>query len=196
MSRRLLLPLALGALVVGGVPALADANGSTEVKTVDRSCSAPADPKYSAPGPGDCRKADGSFDPGGTYRSQYNSNDVTCGSTNRQAGQSGLNVYAGGDPTTSGGSAGVCQEESTLPIQGRAGVSGSTATGARATVDGDKDNPTPNGNETAQGYVLVEKGPGASAPAYRCGNEYSQGGKADSDSPEAQDTSAECASGS
>jgi len=193
MSRRMLLPLAAAALLLGGVPALADANGSTETRTETRSCSAPADNHYSEPGPGDCRDADGNFDGSKSYEATHWTNDVRCGSTNSPtpANPTGIRAYAGGDPTTSGGNAGICSDGSgtaPAPVQGRAGASGSTAQGARLVVDGDKD----NGNATAQGYVVVEKAPGASAPTARCGDEYADGGRADSDSVQARDTQAEC----
>jgi hypothetical protein len=191
MSRRYLIPLAFGALLLGGVPALADSNGSTETTTETRSCSAPADSHYSAPGPNDCKNADGTSNPSGTYQATKWTNDVKCGSSNRLASQQGINVYAGGDPMGSGGNVGTCSDgngAAASPVQGRAGLSGSTAQGARLTVDGDKD----NGNETAQGYLVVEKSAGASAPSYRCGQAYNDGGKADTDTMEAGDTSEDC----
>jgi hypothetical protein len=193
MFRRALLAVAAGVLLLGAVPALADANGSSEQQTVTRDCSAPADNQYSAPGPGDCQ--------GGatTYEATYYSNDVRCGDTGAVTpGQLGTTVYAGGDPTADGGSLGVCSDGTgpePAPVQGRAGLSGSTTDGARLVVDGDRDNAAPNGNETAQGYVVVDKPAGAAAPTVRCGDEASQGGRADSDAPQGSDTQAECGSG-
>lgn len=192
MSRRYLLPLALGALLLGGVPALADGNGSTEVKDVERGCSEPADNRYSAPGPNDCRNADGTFNPNGTYTSQYNSNDVSCGTTNSPTGANptGVQAYGAGDPAAAQGGIGVCSDGSgaaPAPVQGRAGLSGSQADGYRVVVDGDKD----NGNETAQGYAVVE-GPTGGAPTVRCGKAHAEGGKADSDHTQDHDDQSQC----
>lgn len=187
MSRRILLPMALAALVLGGVPALADANGSSERRTVTRSCSAPADNHYSAPGPNDCA------DPSGTYQATHYTNDVRCGEKNSPtpANPTGIRAYAAGDQATQSGGVGVCSDGSgtaPAPVQGRAGASGSTASGLKVVVDGDKD----NGNATAQGYVIGEVRPAAAPPTVRCGDEYADGGRADSDAPQARDTQAEC----
>ena len=197
MSRRMLLPLAVGALLLGAVPALADANGSTEVRTVERSCAAGGDDQHSAPGAGDCRNADGSFNSGGTYQAQYYSNDVQCGSSSPvPANPTGVRVYAAGDQASQSGRAGFCSDGGSLPVaapvQGRAGVAGGTATGLKATVDGDKDNAAPNGNETARGWATAQAGPSPAAPVVTCGDEHSQGGRGDSDSPQARDSQAEC----
>lgn len=197
MSRRMLLPLALGALLLGAVPALADANGSTEVRTVDRKCSDGGDNQYSAPGPNDCRNADGSFSPGGTYKAQYYSNDVQCGSsTPVPANPTGIRVYAAGDQAGQSGRAGMCSDGGSLPVpapvQGRAGVTGSTGSGLKATIDGDKDNAAPNGNETSRGWATAEAKPAPAAPVVTCGDEHAQGGRADSDAPQARDNQAEC----
>lgn len=184
--RRTILPAVLGLLLVAAVPAVADGNGSTEQRQEERSCSAPADPHYSAPGPEDCQ--DGAT----TYTATYWSNDVTCGDKNAvtPANPTGVTVYGSGDPAAQRGSVGVCADGSGAapnPVQGRASFGGSPATGGTLVVDGDKD----NANETAQGWIAVTAGPGG-APTYRCGDEYAQGGKADSDTPEDRDTSAEC----
>jgi hypothetical protein len=186
MSRRLLLPVALGLLLLGGIPALADANGSTETTTETRSCSAPADDHYSAPTDTDCRNADGSFDADKTYQATRWTNDVRCGGTNSPtpANPTGLRAYA-----SQAGGIGICSDGA-LPVQGRAGASGG-ADGGTVTIDGDKDNAAPNGNETARGWATVGVKPGA-APVVTCGDEYSQGGRADSDSAQARDTQAEC----
>lgn len=195
MSRRYLLPVALGALLLGAVPALADANGSTETTTETRSCSDPADNRYSAPGPNDCKDANGNFDGSKTYQATKWTNDVKCGSKNQltpeQANATGIRLYGAGDPAAQSGAVGMCSDGSgSAPsvIQGRAGVSGSPATGPKVVVDGDKD----NANATSQGYVIVEAKPQPAAPTVRCGDEYDQGGRADSDSPQDRDTQAEC----
>ncbi len=192
MSRRLLLPVALGALLLGGVPALAaDANGSSETKTVERSCGADmTDNHYSQPGPGDCRDADGSYDARGTYQATHWTNDVECGDSGpTPANPTGIRVYGAADQASQSGRLGVCSDgsgDAPAPVQGRAGVDGGTAEGYRVVVDGDKDNP----NETSQGYVVVTGGAGA--PTVRCGDEYAHGGRADSDSPQDRDTQDEC----
>ena len=184
MSRRYLLPLALGVLRLGGVPALADANGSTEQKTVARSCSAPADNRYSAPQGNDC-KTNGQFDGSKSYQATYYSNDVQCGTKNSPtpANPTGVRAYG-----SQAGGAGVCSDGA-LPVQGRAGVSGGTS-GGKVTIDGDKDNAAPNGNETARGWATAEAGTGG--PKITCGDEHSQGGRADTDSPQGRDGQAEC----
>lgn len=191
MNRRTLLPVLLGLALLGVAPAYADKNGTTETTTESRSCSAAADNHYSAPKDTDCRNADGSFNSGGTYQSTKNTNDVRCGATNQQGPTvNGIRVYARGDANISG-QLSVCsdgQGAAAAPVQGRAGLSGSQSEGLRTVVDGDKD----NANETAQGYVVVQQPAGPGAPTYRCGDEYSQGGKADSDTPESRDTSGEC----
>lgn len=199
MFRKTLLPGALTVLLLGAVPALADANGSTEQRTETRSCGAAADNRYSAPGPNDCRNADGTFNSGGTYQATYYSNDVKCGGKNSPtpANPTGIRAYASGDQASQSGGTGLCSEGGSLPaavpIQGRAGVSGGTASGLKVTVDGDKDNATPNNNETARGWATVEAKPAAAPPVITCGDEHSQQGRADSDAPQAgRDSQAEC----
>lgn len=192
MSRRYLVPLALGALLLGGVPALADANGSTEVKSVERACDAPADNRYSAPKADDCRNADGSFNPNKKYTSQYHSNDVKCGDKNSPtpANPTGIRAYGRADQAGQNGGAGICSDGSGAApgvIQGRAGAEGGNGQGYKVFVDGDKD----NSNETAQGYAVVEGGT-AGPPAVRCGKAHSQGGRANTDSMQAHDNQSEC----
>lgn len=181
MIRTIALPVLVGTVLLGGVPALADQNGSTEQRTEKRSCTAKADPHYSKPTEKDCK--------GGskTYDATYYSNDVQCGDKNSltPANPTGVRVYGSGDPAAQNGSLGACSDGSgsaPAPIQGRASVGGSPATGPRVVVDGDKDNP----NETSQGYLIIE------GTSYRCGQSYSDGGKADSDTPEEQDSSEDC----
>jgi hypothetical protein len=197
MTRRMLLPLAAAALLLGGVPALADANGSTETTTETRSCSAPSDNQVSAPGPNDCKKADGSPNPGGTYQATRWTNDVKCGDRNSPtpANPSGIRLYASGDQAAQRGAISMCSDGSgaaPAPVQGRAGASAGTADGVKVLIDGDKENPAPNNNETAKGYAVVQAGPQPGAPTVTCGDEFSQGGRADSDSVQARDNQAEC----
>lgn len=182
MIRKIALPVLVGTLLLGGVPALADQNGSSEQRTETRSCSAKADPHYSAPKGNDCKGKNKK-----TYQATYYSNDVKCGDKNAltPANPTGVRVYGSGDPTKQSGSVDACSDGSgaaPAPVQGRASVGGSPATGPRVVVDGDKD----NGNETAQGYLMVE------GTSYRCGHLYSDGGKADSDTPEEKDSSEDC----
>jgi hypothetical protein len=181
MSRRILLPLALGALLLGAVPALADANGSTEQERVQRACNAPADNRFSAPGPGDCQNG------ATTYTATHYTNNVKCGGANSPtpANPSGLRLYA-----SQGGGVGTCSDGA-LPVQGRAGVTGGT-NGAKVTIDGDRDNAKPNGSESLTGWATVEAKPAAAPPTVTCGDEYSQGGRGDSDAPQARDNQAEC----
>lgn len=196
MSRRILLPVAVGVALLGAVPALADANGSTETTTVQRSCSAPADNHYSAPTSTDCRASDGSFDPGASYQATYWTNDVRCGGSNAltPANPTGVRVYGRADQATSSGGLGACSDGSgaaPAPVQGRAGVEGGTSQGYRVVVDGDKDNAAPAGDgNKAQGYVVVQGGAGA--PSVGCGDAYGDGGRADSDSQQARDDQAAC----
>jgi hypothetical protein len=190
MSRRYLIPLALGALLLGGVPALADANGSTEQRKVSRSCGADmSDNHYSTPQGNDC-KTNGAFDKSKTYTATHYTNDVRCGSGVAPANPTGVHLYA------SQGGVGTCSDGGDLPVdgpvQGRAGVTGSQSSGAKVTIDGDKDNAAPNNNETLRGYAVVEAKPQPAPPTVTCGDEYSQGGRADSDSRQARDNQGEC----
>lgn len=182
MTRKIALPVLVATLVLGIGPAVADQNGSSEQRTETRSCSAKADPHYSAPKGNDCKGKNKK-----TYQATYYSNDVKCGEKNAvtPAGPTGVRVYASGDPTKQNGNVGTCSDGSgaaPAPVQGRASAGGSPATGPRVVVDGDKD----NGNETSQGYLVVE------GTSYRCGHSYSDGGKADSDAPEDKDSSEDC----
>lgn len=186
MIRKVALPVLLGTVLLTAVPALADQNGSSEQRTETRSCSAKADPHYSPPKGNDCKGKNK------TYQSTHYSNDVKCGDKNAltPANPAGVRVYGSGEPTAQSGSLGACSDGSgsaPAPVQGRASVSGSPGTGPTVVVDGDKD----NGHPTAQGYLVANAKPGA-APTYRCGDEYAEGGKADSDTPEDRDNAAEC----
>lgn len=165
-------------LALGAVPALADTNGSTEQKTVTRSCGAPADPHYSPPKATDC-KTKGKFDKKKSYQATHYSNDVSCGSKNSVAGPTpvGLQVYASGDAATQSGAIGICSDGQ-LPLQGRVGAAGGTG-GGTVTVDGDKDNVDPAPAQ-AGGFLIASVG---TSPGVVCGKDYESGGKGDSDSP-------------
>ena len=180
MIRRIALPALLGIAVLGTVPALADGNGSTEQRTVTRSCGAAADPHYSAPKATDC-KTNKKFDKKKSYQSTYSSNDLKCGSKNSLTGATpaGLQVYGGGDPTGPSGSIGVCSDGS-LPLQGRATLGGAPSSGVTLTVDGDKDNNNPV-TDKGTGYAVVKAGPGGASVA--CGKTYAKGGNGDTDNP-------------
>lgn len=178
MKRTVVAAAVIGLAALGAAPALADANGSTEQKTVTRSCGAPADPHYSLPKAADC-KTKGKFDKKKTYQSTYYSNDVTCGSKNSLAGPTpvGLQVYGYGSAGTQSGGLGVCSDGS-LPLQGRVGASGGPG-GGQVVVDGDKDNVGPAPAQ-AGGYLIATVG---TSPSVVCGKDYDTGGKGDSDSP-------------
>lgn len=195
MSRRTaLLLLVLTTLVVASPSLAHDANGSGEDQQVQRSCGAAADPHYSPPTSTDCRDAEGNFDASKSYTSTYYSNDVRCGSTNQvtpsQANATGLRVYGGVNPTAQTAGAGVCSDGSgpASVLQGRITYTGGISSGSRIAVDGDKDNE----ESTTQGYIVITKASGASAPTYSCGDEHGAGGRADSDHPTSGDTSADC----
>ena len=182
MVRRIVLSVVAVLAVAGGGAAVADANGSTEQERVQRACSAPADNRYSAPGPGDCQNG------ATTYTATFYSNNVKCGSANSPtpANPAGIRLYA-----SQAGGVGTCSDGA-LPVQGRAGVTGGT-NGAKVTIDGDKDNAAPNGNESLRGWATAEVKPAAAPPTVTCGDEHSQGGRADSDAPQAgRDSQAEC----
>lgn len=182
MRRIVVLPVLAASIAFGVVPALADQNGSSEQRTETRSCSAKPDPHYSAPKGNDCKGKNKK-----TYQATFYSNDVKCGDKNAltPANPTGIRVYASGDPATQSGSVDACADGSGAapnPVQGRASVGGSPATGPRIVVDGDKD----NAPEQAQGYLMIE------GTTYRCGHSYADGGKADSDTPEDKDGSDDC----
>lgn len=102
----------------------------------------------------------------------------------RRPGQpTGTRVYA-----SQAGGVGTCSSGGVAPgIQGRADLTGNATDGATVTVDGDGETP----NATSQGWVKVDAKPGA-APTYRCGDEYGEKGRGDSDAPTDADTAAEC----
>lgn len=193
LSPRGIVPIAAALLLLGAVPALADANGSTEVQTVDRRCGDGGNNQYSGPGPNDCKGANGAFDPNKSYKSQYNSNDVKCGRTNAETpdNPAGVTVYRQGNVTEGSGGLGTCSDGGSLPaktpIQGRADVSGSSS-GGKVVVDGDKDNAV----APAQGYAVIEGKPQPAPPTVRCGDDHSAGGKADSDHMQGRDAQDKC----
>ena len=183
MNSRLVLPVLMGTLVVGGVPALADGNGSTEQQKERRSCTAAADPHYSKPAKNECRKKAGRYvapSKDGKYNATHYTNDVKCGSQNElsPANPSGLHVYGSGNPTTPSGGLGICSDGA-LPAQGRVGISGSPG-GFTVTADGDKDNNTPVASE-GTGWAVVSVGTGGAGVS--CGKSYDTGGHGDSDAP-------------
>lgn len=183
MNRRIVLPVLMGTLVVGAVPALADGNGSTEQQKVRRACTAPADPHYSKPAKNECRKKGGRYvapSADGKYNATHWTNDVTCGSRNEvsPANPSGLHVYGAGDPTTPRGGLSVCSDGA-LPVQGRVGLSGDP-NGLTVTADGDQGNNTPV-SDKATGWAVVSAGPGGVSAG--CGKAYAGGGHGDTDAP-------------
>jgi hypothetical protein len=176
----------MGTLVAAAVPALADANGSTEQQTVRRSCTAPADPHYSAPAADECQKDDtGAYvapSADGMYDATFDSNEVTCGDANREdpeANPSGIHVYGSGDATTQSGGLGLCSDGA-APVHGRIGVSGNKDDGATVTADGDNSNSTPV-TDKGTGYAVVKVGPGGASVV--CGPDWASGGNGSSDDP-------------
>jgi hypothetical protein len=183
MTSRFVLPVLMGTLIVGAVPALADSNGSTEQQKVRRSCTAAADAHYSKPAKNECRKKAGRYvapSKDGKYNATHYTNEVKCGSKNEQSpsNPSGLHVYGAGDPTTPSGGLGVCSDGA-VPVQGRLGISGSPS-GFAITADGDKDNNTPVTSD-GTGWAVVSVG--SSGPSVSCGKSYDTGGHGDTDAP-------------
>ena len=184
MTSRFVLPVLMGTLIIGAVPALADSNGSSEQQKVRRSCTAPADGHYSKPAKNECRKKGGRYvapSADGKYNATYYTNQVKCGSQNEvsPSNPSGLHVYGSGNPTTPNGGLGVCSDGS-VPAHGRIGISGSPS-GLTVTADGDKANNTPVTSD-GTGWAVVTVG--TSGPSVSCGKSYDAGGHGDTDAPD------------
>jgi hypothetical protein len=183
-SHRFVLPVLMGTLVLGAVPALADSNGSTEQQKVRRSCTAAKDPHYSKPAKNECRKKSGRYvapSADGKYSATHYTNDVKCGSKNEvsPSNPTGVHVYGAGDPTTPKGGLGLCSD-GPLPAQGRLGISGDSS-GFTVTADGDKDNNTPATSD-GTGWAIVSVGTGGASVS--CGKSYDTGGRGDTDAPD------------
>jgi len=183
-SRRLVLPVLMGTLVIGAVPALADSNGSTEQQKERRSCTAPADPHYSKPAKNECKKKAGRYvapSADGKYNATHFTNDVKCGSQNEQSpsNPTGLHLYGAGDPAKPAGGLSICSDGS-VPAHGRIGISGSPS-GFTITADGDKDNNTPVTSD-GTGWVVISGG--GSGASVSCGKAYDGGGHGDTDAPD------------
>ncbi|MDP9181472.1 MAG: hypothetical protein M3P04_01685 [Actinomycetota bacterium] len=173
----------MGTFIIGAVPALADGNGSTEQQKERRSCAAPADPHYSKPSKSECRKKAGRYvapSTDGKYSATHYTNNVKCGSKNEisPSNPSGVHVYGSGDPTTPSGGLGACSD-GPVPVQGRAGISGSPS-GLTVTADGDRDNNTPVTSD-GTGWAVVSVGSGGASIS--CGKSYDTGGHGDADVP-------------
>lgn len=166
----------LALLVLGGPVSAHDFTGSEEE---ERTLQCPKDgqsvPKnQEPPGAGEC---------GGTattYQGKVWTNDARCasGGTDAQAAK----VYTTNSGTSSGG-VGVCNDRSTLPIQGRAAVQGSQSDGVSAYIDGDKD----NSNATAQGFARLDAN--SSGAKMRCGDDN---GRKDATHPGPDDGQDDC----
>ena len=129
------------------------------------------------PGEGECDEASET-----TYQGLVWDNDVKCGDDGQDLQIAKL--YTTGDPAALKGGAGVCNDGSTVPIQGRVVLSGSQEQGGfTAYADGDKD----NSNEQAQGFARLDAGTGGAA--VRCG---AADGKKDATNPGSADTQDNC----
>lgn len=172
---------------VGSVPS--DESGSTEARTVQRSCGAGADSHY-VPSSGrdanQCYDSKGIFQPSRTYTATHFTNDVTCGSENRITGSGATDTWLAGTAGADGGYVQVCSDDFT-PAHGRVTVRGDADGSVQVVADGDKDNP----EETSQGWASGTVS--ADGPSYRCGKSYAEGGRGSSDAPTSQDTDEQCA---
>lgn len=177
MSRRWLglLGVVLALALVGGPVAAKDFTGGEEQrKTFPCPKKGEKVPdNQSPPGKKDCRTKKQK-----TYKGTFYSNDVKCGSdgVNAQAAK----VYTTGGPT--GGGVGVCNDQSTVPIQGRFVFQGSSS-GFTVYADGDKDNQ----NAQSQSWARLDLTP--SGAEMRCGAED---GRRDATNPGKNDTRDNC----
>lgn len=163
-------------LVLAGPASAHDFTGSEEEeRTLQCPKAGQSVPKnQEEPGAGECQGT------ATTYQGKVWTNDARCasGGTDAQAAK----VYTTNNGTSSGG-VGVCNDRSTLPIQGRAAVQGSQSEGFSAYVDGDKD----NSNTTAQGFARMDAN--SSGVKVRCGDDN---GRKDATHPAAEDGQEDC----
>ena len=171
--------LVLAAVMVAGPAAAGDFTGQEEdEQTLD--CPAPGEsvpPNQEPPGEGECDEETET-----TYQGLVWDNDVQCagGGTDAQAAK----LYTTGDPAAMAGGAGLCNDGTTAPIQGRVVIQGSQEQGGFTIyADGDKD----NSPEQAQGFLRIDAGTGGAT--VRCGGE---GGKMDASDPQPGDTQENC----
>ncbi len=181
------------ALAAGPVK-MADSAGSSEVKTVQRSCGAPRDTHYEPPegkGLAACKNSKGQFDPNRKYTAKHFTNNVTCGTSKALApSQQGLTISGdGGQAGTGGGGFLQVCSDGALPVQGRITAEGAVGVGTvngTVTADGDRDNSASQAQGWAQ-LVISNSG-----PAVRCGESYEDGGRADASNPTSEDTQDDC----
>jgi hypothetical protein len=175
------LSVIVGLLIVGAPVAADDFTGSErEERTLPCPAEGESVPEnQEPPGPGECEDAE---NPDETYQGYVWTNDVRCadGGQDLQVAK----LYAVGDPGAMNGGAGICNDGSSVPIQGRVVVSGSQEQGGfTAYADGDKD----NSPEQAQGFARLDAGTGGLT--VRCGSED---GKMDASEPGPGDTQGNC----
>jgi hypothetical protein len=129
------------------------------------------------PGPGECTKKKHK-----TYRGKVWDNDVQCakGGQDLQV----INLYETGGAEEAGGGIGVCNDQSTVPVQGRVVFQGSMEQGGFSVyADGDKDN-TP---AQLQGWARLDVS--TDGGGVTCGDEA---GKRDATDPTSSDGSDDC----
>lgn len=168
-----------------------DSVGSSETKTVNRSCGAAKDTHYDPPegkGLAAC-KTNGKHDPKKKYKATHYTNEVTCGSSNALAPEAAGVTVSGKQSGTAGGAVQVCSDGQ-LPIHGRATAEGAVPTNGNVvgtiSIDGDNS----NSNDTAKGWARVDFS--RSGAAVRCGKSYADGGRADAGNPTSSDNQSEC----
>ena len=173
------LSLVLAVGLVGGPVAAEDFTGSEEqeqtLRCPGKGKSVPKNQE--PPGKGECKGKKAK-----TYKGKVWSNDVKCaeGGQNLQV----ANVYTLGSSDPMAGGAGVCNDGSTVPVQGRVVIQGSMEQrGFAIYADGDKD----NSNEQLQGWARLDLT--TDGPSFGCG---AADGKRDATVPEPTDGSDNC----
>lgn len=172
----------IAAMVIAAGPVAADdfTGYEEDEQTLDCPAAGESVPEnQEPPGEGECTDPS---NPDETYQGKVWDNDVKCndGGTDLQVAK----LYTTGDPAAMAGGAGVCNDGSAVPIQGRVVISGSQEQGGfTAYADGDKD----NSNEQAQGFARLDAGTGG--PSVRCGDPE---GKQDASNPGSTDTQDNC----
>ncbi len=163
-------------LVLGAPVSAHDFTGSEEEeRTLQCPKSGQSVPKnQEEPGAGECEGT------ATTYQGKVWTNDARCasGGTDAQAAK----VYTTNNGTNSGG-VGVCNDRSTVPVQGRFVLQGSQSDGISTYADGDKD----NSNESAKGFARLDAG--SSGAKVRCGDDN---GRKDASHPAAEDGQDDC----
>lgn len=166
-----------------------DESGSTEARTVQRSCGAAADPHY-APSKGrdsnQCYDNNGNFQSSRKYTATHYTNNVECGGENELPNPlSVTDTHFYGTAGADGGYVAACSDGFT-PGHGRVTASGDADGSAQVVADGDKDNP----EETTRGWASATAS--ADGADYRCGKSYDDGGRGTADAPTGQDNAEQC----